>query len=37
LIGEVKGKDMLVDNQVVSTLQGAFDSYYSALETALMN
>jgi phosphoribosylformylglycinamidine synthase len=36
LIGEVKGKDMSVDNQVVSTLQGAFDSYHSALETALM-
>ena len=36
LIGEVKGKDMWVDNQVVSTLQGAFDSYHSALETALM-
>jgi hypothetical protein len=27
---------MWVDNQVVSTLQGAFDSYHSALETALM-
>jgi phosphoribosylformylglycinamidine synthase len=37
LIGEVKGKDMSVDNQVISTLQGAFDSYHSALETALMN
>ena len=36
LIGEVKGKDMKVDGQVVSTLQGAFDSYHSALETALM-
>jgi len=37
LIGEVAGKDMKVDGQVVSTLQGAFDSYHSALETALMN
>ena len=36
LIGEVKGKDMSVDGQVVSTLQVAFDSYHSALETALM-
>ena len=36
LIGEVKGKDMVVDQQVISTLQGAFDSYHSALETALM-
>jgi phosphoribosylformylglycinamidine synthase len=36
LIGEVKGEDMSVDNRVVSTLQGAFDSYHSALETALM-
>ena len=36
LIGEVAGKDMKVDGQVVSTLQGAFDSYHSALETALM-
>jgi hypothetical protein len=36
LIGEVKGKDMVVDHQVISTLQGAFDSYHSALETALM-
>lgn len=37
LIGEVAGKDMKVDGQVVSTLQGAFDSYHSALETALMS
>jgi len=36
-LGEVKGKNMEVDGQVVSTLQVAFDSYHSALETALMN
>jgi hypothetical protein len=37
LIGEVNNKDMWVDNQIVSTLQGAFDSYHSALENALMS
>ena len=36
-IGEVKGTEMIVDNQVISTLTKAYDSYHTALETALMN
>ena len=36
-LGVVKGADMVADGQVLSSLDQAHQSYYSALETALMN
>ena len=36
-LGVVKGTDMVADGQVLSSLDQAHQSYYSALETALMN
>lgn len=35
-LGSVKGTDLVADGERISTLQKAYDSYYSALETALM-
>ena len=36
-LGVVKGSDMVADGQVLSSLEKAHASYYTALETALMN
>jgi phosphoribosylformylglycinamidine synthase len=36
-LGVVRGTDMVADGQVISTLDKAHASYYTALETALMN
>ena len=36
-LGVVKGSDMVADGQVLSSLEKAHTSYYTALETALMN